>query len=90
MLTIDMKGAVGGEHLEIGITTNTQPDDGSAIGKRRHAPRASQAPRRNIGQRLEDRRVVTVLAFDNVPTDISGLGYLCHCANTHGNFRKPQ
>jgi hypothetical protein len=29
VLTIEMKGGVGGEHLEIGIKTNTQPDDGS-------------------------------------------------------------
>jgi hypothetical protein len=29
LLTIEMKGAVGGEQLEIGIRTNTQPDDGS-------------------------------------------------------------
>ena len=29
MLTIEMKGGVGGEQLEIGIKTNTQPDDGS-------------------------------------------------------------
>ena len=29
MLTIEMKGAVGGEQLEVGIKTNTQPDDGS-------------------------------------------------------------
>ena len=29
VLTIEMKGGAGGEQLEIGIKTNTQPDDGS-------------------------------------------------------------
>ena len=29
MITIELKGAVGGEQLEIGIKTNTQADDGS-------------------------------------------------------------
>jgi hypothetical protein len=29
MITIEMKGGVGGERLEIGIKTNTQADDGS-------------------------------------------------------------
>jgi len=29
ILTIEMKGGVGGERLGIGIKTNTQPDDGS-------------------------------------------------------------
>ena len=28
-LTIEMKGGVGGEELEIGLKTNAQPDDGS-------------------------------------------------------------
>jgi hypothetical protein len=28
-LTVEMKGGLGGEQLEIGIKTNTQPDDGS-------------------------------------------------------------
>jgi hypothetical protein len=29
MMTIEMKGGVGGEQLEIGIKTNIQPDDGA-------------------------------------------------------------
>ncbi|OHE72432.1 MAG: hypothetical protein A2007_01040 [Verrucomicrobia bacterium GWC2_42_7] len=29
MLTVEMKGATGGEQIEIGLKTNTQPDDGS-------------------------------------------------------------